>query len=132
MDCRLIGQELVPYQLGCCSDEVRAEVEEHLLSCPACLRELFALKRALENGEAESRPTGAARTRLRAAVARELGLSRPGRPWAWWERPFAVALGATAVAVASIALGILEPSLLEKGPDEVHGPRTPGPPAHEQ
>ena len=74
----------------------RDAVEAHLADCRACSVRFFSLKRAVEVPEADALPSQRARTRLRAAVEQELGLSTP-----LWERALAfwVAAGAVACAV---------------------------------
>lgn len=103
MTCREIEPDLVGYHFGVLDDRERAAVESHLVSCPDCVAAFVALKRAIEIGEQAARPSDAARARLRAAVAAELGLGvRPAHaPRRWWERPVALAVAASVVAVAS-------------------------------
>jgi hypothetical protein len=96
MDCRLIEPELVAFHFGADTGAPRGEIEEHLLTCPACLRSYLAAKRAAE-APAEASPSPAARARLRRSVARELGVA-DAAGWSWWERPLAFGM-----AVASFA-----------------------------
>ncbi len=108
MDCKLTQTELLAYHFGTIAAGTRADVEEHLLSCPTCLRSFLALKRELETGGASPRPSDEARVRLRSAVAAELRTRRPLRTeTTWWRRPlafgFAAAAGmATMIAVVSL------------------------------
>ncbi len=103
MSCDTVKPELVGYHFGTIAPEAREAVEEHLPSCASCLREFITLKRAMETGEEEPRPSQAARERLRAAVARELRARAPApaRSWRWWERPLALG-GALAVLTGAI------------------------------
>ena len=95
---------LVEYQLGCLDEKDRQSVEEHLESCPACLREYFAGKRRIEDGgrPAFEGPSAALRMRIRQSVSQEFGapeikpqVSRMG--WAFSARPMAFAGAAAAV-----------------------------------
>lgn len=107
MDCSVIQRELIPFQFGDLSGEARRSVEEHLPGCNRCLTDYLALKREIETQDSGPLPSAASRLRLRAAVAQELGLDR--RPWAWWERPLALATAAAVVLVAFVSLHALEP-----------------------
>jgi len=107
MSCNSIGSELCAYHFGVISDDVRRDVEAHLLGCSACLRAFIEVKRAIETGEDGPLPAPSARSRLRRAVARELSLADPQRPWAWWERPAAFAFAGSAVVAAMIAMRVL-------------------------
>jgi hypothetical protein len=100
MTCDELRSELIPYHFGEVTGEVRRALEAHLPGCAACVTELLALKRAFETADDEARPTDAARARLRAAVAREIGAA----PRRWWERPVAVAFAASAVLAAFAAM----------------------------
>lgn len=104
MSCDTVKPELVAYHFGTIDPEARRTVEEHLPGCGNCLREFIALKRDMETGEEEPRPSRAARERLRLAVARELHVraSAPARSiWRWWERPLALG-GALAVLMGAV------------------------------
>ena len=92
--CDEVDQQLVVFQLGLLEDPRRAEVEQHLAGCLACVRALLELKRAMELAEASPAPSEASRLKLRGAVARELGLE--ARPWRWWERPLALGVAGAA------------------------------------
>jgi anti-sigma factor RsiW len=108
MTCTEIQPELVAYHFGDVSDEARGAVEEHLLGCARCLKDFLALKREIETGESGPRPSPAARARLRAAVAEELGVCpRPARAWSWWERPLAFGFAGSAVIGAVMAVRLL-------------------------
>jgi anti-sigma factor RsiW len=100
MSCDTVKPELVAYHFGTIGPEAREAVEEHLPSCASCLREFISLKRAMETGEDEPRPSQAARERLRLAVARELRPRAPAPSWRWWERPLAFG-GALAVLASA-------------------------------
>lgn len=104
MSCESIEPELVAYHFATVSPEVRLLVEEHLATCPACLKTFFALKRELET-EPDSlpRPSVAARNRLRVAVAAQVRLRNAPQPWQWWERPLAFASAAVVVFLALAA-----------------------------
>ncbi len=94
MDCRLIETDLVPFHFGAETDLEREKLEAHLLECARCAGAFFALKRAIEMG-GELRPSEAAQSRLRDAVAREVVRPSP-RAWLWG--------GAAAAVVAAAAL----------------------------
>jgi len=98
MTCAEIEPELVGYHFAALDDDARQRVEAHLVECPACVRELVTLKRAIETSEDAPPLAEAARQRLRRAVASELGISE--RKWSWWERPLALAVAASIVLVA--------------------------------
>ena len=98
MTCSSIEPELIGYHFNLVEGPARERIEAHLVECPDCVRAFVALKRALETSEDVPPPSHAARARLRLAVARELGVGEPS--WSWWERPFAIALAASAVLVA--------------------------------
>jgi anti-sigma factor RsiW len=104
MSCRDIQPELVAYHFGVVSESTRSDVERHLLGCTDCVAELLMLKRAVETGSSEERPSQRARERLRAAVARKLHPEAAARPWIWWERPLAACVAAAAVAGALFAV----------------------------
>jgi anti-sigma factor RsiW len=103
MTCEDIGPELLGFHLGAIEAGARAEIEQHLLSCPECLRSYLALKRGLELEDDAPEPTAAARERLRRAVLEELAVARSPR-WRWWERPLAFGLAAAAALVALSAV----------------------------
>jgi anti-sigma factor RsiW len=106
MACHLIQSDLVPYHFGVIDDEGRTRVEEHLVSCPQCLRDYIALKREMET--TAEKPSPAAKARLRSAVADEVTRSRV--TWSWWERPLAVAFASAAILVAGFAVHSLATS----------------------
>ena len=101
MTCEAIEQELVGYLFVTLDAATRAKVEEHLLGCAACVRALIELKRAVEADADVPPPSPALRGRLRASVARELGIARPARRF--WERPVAFVVAASAVLAAGAA-----------------------------
>jgi anti-sigma factor RsiW len=90
---------LVAFHFGELTLDERDELEARLAGCADCLRELFALKRAIETGEDGPRPSDVVRQRLRRAVARAVAAPAPRR---WWHRPVAAAF-AIAVVLASMA-----------------------------
>lgn len=101
MDCSMIRQEMVLFYFGDVSTEQRLKLEEHIASCPECLRSYFALKRSVE---VDDKPSAAAKNRLRAAVWEEVELKQRSPKWSWWERPLAVALATVSIffAVATV------------------------------
>ncbi|MBE2248130.1 MAG: zf-HC2 domain-containing protein [Myxococcus sp.] len=103
MTCASIRGELVGFHFGVIDEAPRAAVEQHLASCAGCLGEFLALKRDVElAASAAERPRAQVRTRLRAAVAQELGLV--AGPAAWWQRPLAFGLAAAAVVLAMVTV----------------------------
>jgi hypothetical protein len=102
MTCHEIEPELAGYHFGTLDGETRSSLESHLIECSACVGAFVAIKRAVETSEGEPGPSPDLRLRLRRAVSDELGLSR--RRWAWWERPLAVAIAASAVLAAGATL----------------------------
>lgn len=106
MTCERVLPELVTYHFGVIEDEPRREVEQHLVSCPDCLRSFLALKRDIETAESGPRPSPAVLERLRVSAAHELGLPRLRR-WSWWERPLAFSFAGVAVLVAMGAVAAL-------------------------
>jgi hypothetical protein len=101
MNCEQIESELVSYHFDVLEDEVRHQVEEHLVGCAPCVRSFVGIKRSIEKSEDVEPLSSRARTSLRGAVARELGLGVSR--WSWWERPLAAALAAAAVLLAGVA-----------------------------
>ena len=111
MSCHDIQQELVGYHFGLVGcDESRRQIEEHLVSCQACIKAFVALKRDIETAESGPRPSAALRHRLRLSVAGELGLATRSRRWSWWERPFAFGFAGVAVLLAMLAVGVIASS----------------------
>lgn len=102
MSCESVQRELVAFHFGEVSEAARREVEGHLQTCPACLRDYLALKRGVETAEGEPAPSPSFRARLRGAVAAELGLAP--QAWRWWERPFAFGFASVAVLLAMLAM----------------------------
>ena len=98
MKCAEISRELVAYQFNALDDETRRAVETHLVECTDCVREFVTLKRAVESSEDVPKVSNAARSKLRRAVAKELGIG--ATQWSWWERPLALAVAASIVLVA--------------------------------
>ncbi len=97
MDCAVSRLEMVSFYFGDVAEDRRLELEEHIASCPECLQSYFALKRSVEVSD---RPSAAAKSRLRAAVLKEVEPARRGLPWLWWERPLAVVLATASVLFA--------------------------------
>ncbi len=108
MDCTVSQRELVPFHFGQVEAPLRAQLEQHLTSCPSCLRDYLVLKRDIELGAAAApAPAPAARARLRQAVAARLP-GQPARARARWERPIAAAFaGASLVAAMLFAYGVV-------------------------
>ena len=106
MTCERVLPELVTYHFGVIENEPRREVEQHLVSCPDCLRSFLAIKRDIETAESGPRPSPAVLDRLRVSAAHELGLPGPRR-WSWWERPLAFGFAGVAVLVAMGAVATL-------------------------
>lgn len=103
MTCASIRSELVGFHFGVIDEAPRTEVERHLATCPACLSEFLSLKRDVElSASAEERPRAQVKSKLRAAVAQELGLV--AGPPVWWQRPLAFGLAAAAVIVAMVSV----------------------------
>ena len=100
MDCVLIREELFAYHFGACEDATRDELDEHLVSCSACLRTYLALKRRIEVGASE-RPSPEARDRLRASVEKRWKPKRSTKVTALFQRKIPVYQGIFAVAVAA-------------------------------
>lgn len=103
MTCEAIRGELVGFHFGVLEAPDRAQVERHLATCPACLGEFLSVKRDVELSAAvEERPRAQVKSKLRSAVALELGLV--SGPAAWWQRPLAFGLAAAAVIVAMVSV----------------------------
>jgi len=100
MTCDAIEPELVAYHFNVLDEDTRTRVEVHLVECSTCIRTFVALKRSIETSEDVPAPSRLARSRVRSAVAKELGLE-PWR-WSWWERPLAIALAASVVLAAGV------------------------------
>jgi hypothetical protein len=83
------AERLIDYHFGTLAPEERAAVEEALLASPAALRLYLQLKRELDGVHpAGERPSSAARTRLREAVAAEVAQVKraPGAGRSWWPK----------------------------------------------
>lgn len=103
MSCETIRNELVGFHFGIIEGAQRSAVEQHLVGCAACLGEYLSVKRDVEVAAAvEERPRAQVKSKLRAAMARELGLV--AGPAAWWQRPLAYGLAAAAVVVALVTM----------------------------
>jgi hypothetical protein len=103
MNCERIQGELVGFQFGMVDDAMRRDIEEHLVGCPQCLRSFLTIKRNVETAASSPPPSPALRERIRASVARELGV-RETRPWAWWERPLAFGIAGAVTLVAMVTV----------------------------
>lgn len=103
MSCETIRNELVGFHFGVIDEAQRSVVERHLVGCAACLGEYLSVKRDVELSAAvEERPRAQVKSKLRAAMAQELGLV--ASPPAWWHRPLAFGLAAAAVVVAMVTM----------------------------
>ena len=103
MSCETIRNELVGFHFGVIDEAQRSAVEQHLVTCSACLGEYLSVKRDVELSAAvEERPRARVKSKLRAAMAQELGLV--AGPPAWWQRPLAYGLAAAAVVVAMVTM----------------------------
>ena len=98
-----VESELAGYHFGVLDDETRRRVEAHLMECPECVRAFVEIKRAIESSEEAPAPSNAARSRLRRAVKREMGIAER----TWWERPVAIALAASVVLVSTATMHAL-------------------------
>ncbi len=106
MSCGQTRAELVGFHFGEVAADVRARVEAHLSSCPACLAEFWALKRSLETQADEPLPSVESFRALRGAVAEELGVA--ASPWRWWQRPVVLGFATACVALAVVTVQALE------------------------
>ena len=122
MDCDVIQPDLVPYHFGVIDDATRTRVEQHLTTCPRCLKDYLALKREIETGEL--RPSPMAKERLRDAVAKEVA-RKPSFVWSWWERPLAVAFAGATVFAAMFAVHVIESSAAPPHESMTHGAEAP-------
>ena len=103
MRCASIRSELVGFHFGVIDEAPRSEVERHLTTCPECLAEFLSLKRDVELASSSAeRPRAQVKSKLRAAIAQELGLL--AGPPAWWQRLLAFGLAAAAVIVAMVSV----------------------------
>jgi hypothetical protein len=152
MDRRLSPESLIEYHFGTLEGPARTAVEEALLESEESLRAYLRLKRELDGAYASDEVPGpAAKTRLRAAIAAEVGgrqpgLREPAGPGAWsgllgvfW-RPIPLYQTLAVAAVAAVLVGILglpriagtagnpRPGDTGGGPAESAGrPSSPGP-----
>jgi anti-sigma factor RsiW len=95
----------VGFHFGVLDATARATVEQHLVTCPACLGEFLSVKRDVElSALTPERPRASARMALRRAVAQELGLVAAPTVQPWWQRPLAFGLAAAAVLVAMVTV----------------------------
>lgn len=123
MTCNQVDSELIAFHFGLVDVGERERIEEHLLSCHACLGEFLDRKRAIETCDDGPPPSAALRDRVRQAVAVELGIGRRAYVWSWWERPLAFAFAGMVVWLAlfvvhSLASGPgMRPHRLSDGDD---------------
>jgi hypothetical protein len=102
VDCTLIQGRLVGYHFATLDDAERASVEEHILSCGACLRTYVALKAHVDRAAHDHEgPSEAARLRLRAAVEARFRATPARRLRRWLTRPVPLYQG---LAVACVVL----------------------------
>lgn len=112
MDCSLIEGHLLGYHLAALEDAERAEVEEHLVGCPGCVRAYLTLKADVERAAANTEePREEVRLRLRAAVAARFRPTPLRRARAWLTRPVPLYQG-VAIAGVVLALGALAPTVV--------------------
>lgn len=102
MTCDDVSERLVAFHFGALEAEERREVEAHLIVCPACVAEWLDVKRAIESGPEPQGAKPALRARVRASVARELGVPAAPKPRPRWERPIVFAFAAAAVLAANV------------------------------
>jgi predicted anti-sigma-YlaC factor YlaD len=120
MDCRVIQGELFAYTLGTSSEVELDRVDEHMLTCTACLRAYLRLKRHVEQGGVVgARPSEETRRRVRddvAAIVRPRGIARVR---GWLRRPIPLYQGLVVAAIAAgVAIGLPQvASLGRKAPE---------------
>lgn len=100
MSCNSLRPALLMFDVGALSPEEHESVDVHLRTCSACVAAYLDHKKLVT--PADERPSAALRARLRSAVAVELGLVAPPRPW--WHRAVVVGLAAAAVLVAMVSV----------------------------
>lgn len=105
MTCAATQAQLVGFHFGALEARERAAVEAHLVGCRECLSAFLTLKRDVEGGAEEVAPPATLRLRVRASVAKELGLV--ASPPVWWQRPLAVGLAAAAVVVGVMTVQLV-------------------------
>jgi anti-sigma factor RsiW len=123
MDCALIQTELIAYYFGTCSDEERERIDEHLLSCTACLRAYLLIKRHVERGaRASERPSSESRERLRAQVIARFKPTRTDSVRRFFRRPMPLYQGLAIAALVAVAIGIApmftKENAVARGPGE--------------
>jgi len=112
MDGHVNDETLLTFTLGLSSDEERATVDPHLLTCPSCLRAFLDLKRQIERGATPApRPSAAPRDKLRASVAAAFRPSVAVRFGRALRRPIPLYQGMAAAALA-LAVAVLAPVAL--------------------
>jgi anti-sigma factor RsiW len=119
MDCTLIQGHLIGYHFATVSDDERAAVEGHLVSCTACLRTYLALKNHVDRGAVDDEaPSEAARLRLRAAVQARFRPTRARRVGRWLARPVPLyqSLAVAAAVLLATALGPAVAHAIHPGP----------------
>ena len=108
MDCTRL--DLIGYHFATLDEEGRREVEAHLKACSSCLEAFLAVKRHADGTTMGSRPSEAARTRLRREVERTFAPA-PWREWlAWLVRPIPLYQG-LAAATLVLVFTMLVPAL---------------------
>ncbi len=119
MDCALIQGHLIGYHFATVSDDERAQVEGHLVTCTACLRTYLALKAHVDRGAVDDEVPGeAARLRLRAAVEARFRPTHTRRLGRWFTRPIPLyqSLAVAAAVVLATALGPTLAHAIHPGP----------------
>jgi hypothetical protein len=109
MSCQDCRGQLFAFQFAMTPREGRAEIESHLIGCRECLATYLSIKREAETAESTV-PSEASRLRLRAEVARELGLGRMPRARRPWEKAFALGCATAAVSGALLLLHVVATS----------------------
>jgi anti-sigma factor RsiW len=108
--CDELRGELLAFHLSTLEDPQRADVEQHLAGCAACVTAFLTFRRDVDRSPpATERPRPQLRASVRRAVALEMGRLPSPRPW--WERPLAasVALAAVLVAITTVQLVATSP-----------------------
>jgi hypothetical protein len=108
MDSRHPDTELIAYLKDELAGPPREAVARHLDGCAEC-RDALADFRKLLDGVAATTAPPVHWARYRAELRVRLGAQAERRRWAWWRRPFPVAVSA-GLAAAVIALVVLAPS----------------------
>src|SRR5262245_30196922 len=109
MDSRHPETELIAYLKDELPRPSREAVARHLDGCAECRATLADFRTLLAELAQHSMPGPVAWPRYRAELRRRLESETGPRPWAWWRRPFPLAVSA-GLAAAVLALVVLGPS----------------------